>query len=161
MLAALAADGLPTMPEAGRAIIKEQVTIGGAGLPWVDPQLFAELMLAADIRTYREAFVQPGVVMFDRGIPDVAGYLRLSGCLVPEHVMRAAREFRYAPRVFIAPPWAEIFTGDAERKQSFDEAVATYQVMADTYSSLGYDLVTLPCAPVIERVGFVRARIGG
>ena len=160
LLAALAEDGLAVMPEAGRAIIKEQVGIGGRALPWADRALFAELMLAHDIRTYRSAEVRSGAVLFDRGIPDVAGYLRLSGLPVPLHVETAVRAFRYAPTVFVAPPWPEIFAPDTERKQSLEEAEATHRGMVDVYGGLGYELVTLPRVAVGERARFVRARIG-
>lgn len=161
LIAALAAEGFRAMPEAGRAIIQDQVAIGGTALPWADRVLFAELMLAADIRSYLEALALSGPVLFDRGIPDVAGYLRLCGLPIGAHVERAGRSFRYARQVFIAPPWPEIFAQDAERKQSLDEAEATYRAMVAVYSALDYDLVELPLAPVAERVGFVRARIGG
>ena len=160
LLAALAEDGLATMPEGGRAIIKEQVAIGGQALPWADRALFAELMLAHDIRTYRAAQERAGVALFDRGVPDVVGYLRLSGLPVPAHVERAACAFRYAPTVFVAPPWPEIFSSDAERRQSLAEAEATHRAMVDVYTGLGYDLVPLPLAAVEKRARFVRARIG-
>src|SRR3546814_1649502 len=58
-----------------------------------------------------------------------------------------------------SPPWREIFAADAERKQDFAEAQATYQAMVAVYSGLGYELVTLPLASVAERVRFVRAAI--
>jgi predicted ATPase len=51
--------------------------------------------------------------------------LRFSGLPIPAHIDRAARIFRYHQRVFVAPPWPEIFTPDAERKQSFEQARAT------------------------------------
>jgi predicted ATPase len=101
-----------------------------------------------------------GPVIFDLGVPDVLGYLRLSGLPAPSHAEKAARMFRYHRRVFIAPPWEEIFAADAERKQSFDEAEATYTVMTATYAALGYDLVPLPIGSVQERVQFVLAAIG-
>jgi predicted ATPase len=90
----------------------------------------------------------------------VLGYLRLSNLPVPLHVERAAQMFRYHRRVFIAPPWPEIFAQDKERKQSFEEARATYEVMVETYSSLGYELVSLPLDSVEERVRLVLAGIG-
>lgn len=159
LLAELAAHGFATMPEAGRAIIQEQVASGGTALPWGDRALFAERMLARDIRTYREAERRGGVVLFDRGIPDVVGYLRLSGLSVPRHIEAAVRALRYAPTVFIAPPWPEIFEADAERKQSLSEAESTYWAMVEVYTALGYSLLTLPRAPVGERARFVRAAI--
>ena len=63
-------------------------------------------------------------------------------------------------RVFIAPPWREIFAPDAERKQDFAEAERTYQSMAETYGRLGYELVALPCVGVAERLRFVLDEIG-
>ena len=160
LIEARAALGFAAMPEAGRAIIREQIAIGGAALPWADRALFAEVMLASDIRSYRDAETCQGPVLFDRGVPDVVGYLTLCGLPVPPHANMAAERFRYARQVFIAPPWPEIFSGDLERKQSFGEAEATYRAMEQVYKGLGYDLVTLPRVPVDERVRFVRGRIG-
>jgi predicted ATPase len=156
---ALSQRGICTMPEAGRAIIQDQVAIGGEALPWSDRRAFAELMLSWEMRSYREALRVNGPVIFDRGIPDVLGYLRLSNLSIPSHVERAAQMFRYHRRVFIALPWPEIFKLDAERKQSFAEARATYEAMIETYSRLGYDLTQLPLDSVQERVRFVLAAI--
>ena len=55
LIEALAASGVPGMPEAGRAIIQDQVAIGGNALPWSDRQAFAELMLSWEMRSYRAA----------------------------------------------------------------------------------------------------------
>ncbi len=160
LISALATHGFGQMPEAGRAIIKDQVAIGGTALPWSDPRAFAELMLSWEMRSYRAAQDLSGLVMFDRGVPDVAGYLRLTGLPVPSHIKRAACKFRYHRRVFIAPPWPAIFTQDAERRQSIEEAEATYRAMVDVYSDLDYELVPLPLVSVPERVQFVRKIIG-
>jgi predicted ATPase len=159
LVEALTRSGLQHMPEAGRAIIQDQVSIGGNSLPWSDRQAFAELMLGWELRSHHEASAISGPVICDRGVPDVVGYLTLCGLPVPAHVKRAAELFRYNRTVFIAPHWPAIFSQDAQRKQSEAEAAATYGVMADTYSGLGYDLVPLPLVSVDERVAFVRARI--
>jgi predicted ATPase len=160
LLAALTARGIRTMPESGRAIIQDQVAIGGNALPWGDRLAFAELMLSWEMRSYREALMGDGPVVFDRGVPDVLAYVRLCGLSVPAHIERAAQVFRYHPRVFIASPWEEIFGKDAERKQSFEEAERTYRALADTYTELGYELIALPLASVDERVQFVLSTIG-
>lgn len=146
--------GYSTMPEAGRSIIQEQVALGGRALPWVDPLLFSEMMLSWDIRSYRMAEQLYGPVFFDRGLLDVLGYLRLVGQPFPAHMEKAAREFRYNTRVFVAPPWKEIFQQDSERKQDFAEAVRTYQVMS-IYSEFGYELIEIPRGSVEERVRFI------
>lgn len=155
LLAALAEAGLATMPEAGRAIIRDQIRIGGSGWHGQDRRLFAELMLGWEMRSWHAAQEAEGPVFFDRGIPDVIGYLSLYEGHVPAHVSRAARLYRYHPTVLLAPPWAEIFEQDEDRGQDFDEAVATAQAMEQAYAEAGYDLLPLPLAPVAERVDFV------
>lgn len=158
LLRALAGRGYASIAEAGRAIIRDQAEIGGRALPWSDPAAFAELMLSWEMRSHRMAMDRAGPVFFDRGIPDVAGYLRLTGLPVPAHVVTAVERFRYARRVFIAPPWPEIFRQDAERRQDFDEASRTHDAMAETYAGFGYELIELPRATVEERARFVLAR---
>lgn len=155
LIDALERDGYARSVEAGRAIIQDQVAIGGPALPWNDPALFAELMLCWEMRSYATARSQPGLVFFDRGVPDCIGYLRLMGLPVPAHMHRAADACRYNRLVFLAPPWPEIFHQDAERRQDFAEAVRTFEALASTYRGLGYELALLPRAPIGERGRFV------
>ncbi len=75
-------------------------------------------------------------------------------------MQNAAHAFRYNRRVFIAPPWREIFRQDRERKQNFDEAVRTYDALVATYTAFGYDLVEIPRVPVDQRMRFVLGNIG-
>ena len=112
LIAALRRAGFATFVEAGRGIIRDQSSIGGTALPWSDRALFAELMLSWEMRSYRDAIEQKGPVFFDRGVPDTLGYLRLSGLPVAEHISAAAKRLRYNPRVFVAPPWPDIFAQD-------------------------------------------------
>lgn len=159
VIAALAARGVATMPEAGRAIMRDQIAIGGNALPWDDRAAFAGQMLGWELRSHREALALPGPVVLDRGIPDVIGYLRLCGLPVPAHAERAAAAFRYNRTVFIAPHWPEIYRQDAERKQAEAEAAATHHMMARVYDELGYQLVELPRVQVSSRVEFVLTHI--
>lgn len=147
--------GYRTMPEAGRAIIQDQVRIGGAALPWADRTLFAELMLGWELRSYHEALENGAPVLMDRGIPDVVGYLTLSGLSVPAHVEEAAQIHPYNKQVFLAPYWDAIFIQDAERKQDPREAEATGNVMAETYTRLGYRIVELPLVSIERRADFM------
>ncbi|GAB1581515.1 AAA family ATPase [Phyllobacterium phragmitis] len=160
LLDALERLGFARSVEAGRGIIQDQVKIDGNALPWKDRALFAEMMLSWEMRSYATASQHDGPVLFDRGVPDVVGYLRLCGLPVPPHAENAARAFRYNPRVFLAPPWPEIFAQDAERKQSLEEAERTFHAMVETYKALGYEPVMLPLASVEDRVSFVLGEIG-
>ena len=155
LIEALAKAGYARTLEAGRAIIHDQLAIDGPALPWRDPLAFAELMLNWELRAYRMAEAMSGPVFFDRGVTDLVGYLTLVGRQVPAHVARAAERFRYNRRVFIAPPWPAIYTQDAERKQTPEEAVRTYEALVAAYTDCGYELVSLPLVSVEERVRFV------
>jgi predicted ATPase len=145
--------------EAGRGVIQDQVAIGGHALPWHDRPLFAELMLSWEMRSYRIAQQSPGLVFFDRSIVDLVGYFRLINLPVPVHLERAVQSFRYYPRVFIAPPWEEIYEQDRERKQDFSEAVRTFEAMVTAYSANGYELLEIPRSAVEQRVAFILSSI--
>ncbi|HVI98126.1 MAG TPA: AAA family ATPase [Sphingomonas sp.] len=160
LIDALAAAGIATSPEVGRAIIKEEMASGGTALPWIDHLAFADRMLAREVAAHEAALAGGGTVVLDRGVPDVVGFLRISGLGVPPAIDAAARRCRYNPRVFIAPWWEDIFTTDAERKQTPQEARDTFAVMVETYRDYGYRLVELPRATVAARVAFVREQLG-
>lgn len=151
----LAAAGFATSVEAGRGIIRGQVAISGTALPWHDRALFAELMLSWEMRSHTIAMTTSGPAFFDRGVPDVIGYLKLIGLPVPTHAEKAAQAFRYNPKVFILPHWPEIFAQDSERKQDEDEARRTHASMVETYTACGYDLVEVPKVPVEQRLAFI------
>ncbi|MET8263674.1 AAA family ATPase [Micromonospora arida] len=148
--------GHACVDEAGRQIIQDQMLIGGPALHTGDSRLFAEVMLSWAIRSYRQARQHPGPVFFDRGIPDLVGYYLLLGQPVPAHVTAAVRLFRYNQRVFIAPPWPQIYTTDSERRQDFPEAVRTHDAMVAAYTQHGYELSTLPRKDVTSRVQFIQ-----
>lgn len=160
LIDALAARGFATTQEAGRGVIREQLRDGGDGLPWVDPERFAQRMFEWELGSYRQAQRQDGPVLFDRGLPDTLGYLRLEGLEAPTWMEEEAWRLRYNARVFIAPPWKEIFGGDEERRQTWEVAVRTYEIMARTYMELGYDLVELPLTSVTRRAAFVISAMG-
>lgn len=147
--------GYAVAPEAGRGIIKDQVAIGGAGTHGADANLFAELMLSWEMRSYHWAVEQGAPVFFDHALPGLAGYYRLIGQQVPPHVDKAIRTFPYHSRVFIAPPWPEIYRHDEERKQDFDEAIRTYDRLVEAYQRYGYRLVELPRTDPAGRAEFV------
>ncbi len=112
-------------------------------------------MLSWEMRSYEMASTEPGAVFFDRCIPELPGYLRLIGLPVPDHMKKAAENYRYSRGVFIFPPWPEIFTQDAERKQTLEEAERTFDAVAKAYRDCGYDLIEVPRVAVEERLRFV------
>ncbi|WP_418594874.1 AAA family ATPase [Ponticoccus sp. (in: a-proteobacteria)] len=159
LITELARRGLHTIPESGRAVIREETARGGDALPWADRMSYAERMLERDLRAYEDAQALSGPVIFDRGTPDILGYLTLCGLPVPPHVTTAAKVAPYNARVFLAPYWDEIFTQDSERKQTRAEAEATCAVMRETYTALGYQITELPRADIATRADFVCSQL--
>ncbi|MBO6716521.1 MAG: AAA family ATPase [Rhizobiaceae bacterium] len=159
LLEAAAKAGYATVPESGRAIIRLQEAIGGCALHHVDSAAYAELMLDRDMQNH-QAFAATGeIALFDRGVADLVGYCRLVGIEQSEHFRRAADLFLYNRKVFLAPPWRDIYVHDTERRQDWSEAVHTYECIADAYAELGYDLMELPLAPVADRLAFLEDEI--
>lgn len=153
LLDAAAAAGYRTSPEVARELLKAP---GGMDLRASDPLGFAQAMAEAHAREFERHADAPGVVLFDRGFPDVVGFLDVSGLRVPDAVDRACRTLRYAGPVLRAPAWAEIYVQDAERIQDWEQAVASDQAVTAAWRRYGYDVIDLPLAGVEERLAFLR-----
>jgi predicted ATPase len=158
-LVELAHLGIPYVPEVAREIIREQAASGGTALPWADRQAYTDLMLERSIASFRQHTPSPVPLFADRGIPDTLCYARLVGLPETQAIEEACRVYRYAPVVFLAPPWREIYDTDTERKQDFAEAERTFALMSDVYRELGYRTVDLPKSPPETRAQFILGRL--
>jgi predicted ATPase len=69
--------------------------------------------------------------------------------------------YRFHPTAFILPPWEQIYCGDIERDQTFDEAVALHGAIRDWYIECGYNLVEVPRDSVEDRCEFVLRTLKG
>lgn len=152
LIGALRQRGLACVGEVARRVIQVQALIRGADLRQSDPGLIVELMLQQDVANFLDA--DPAVpTLFDRGIVDAVG-----GSLLAHH-RAAVAQFRYAPVVFAAPAWEAIYEPDAERIQTFAEAVESHDRVTAAYAAAGYEIVALPLADVAARADFVLERM--
>jgi len=101
----------------------------------------------------------PGWVFFDRGLIDAASALEfLSG----EPVLKQTNSLHpYYKRVFLAPPWPEIYVGDRERRHGFEEALAEYERLERQLPMPGYDVLILPKVTASVRAEFVLNALAG
>jgi len=82
------------MPEISRTITKEAQLSGIDQLFLKDPLLFSKLLLHGRISQYEAATAQASqVVFFDRGIPDIHGYMDYLGAEYPEVYTQKSQEF--------------------------------------------------------------------
>jgi predicted ATPase len=156
VLEELARRGFATVAEPGRRIVRDETARGGAALPWIDPEAFARRAIAIALEDRAAAARHDGWVFFDRGLIDAAAAL--------EHATGEAaletygRAHRYHARVFLAPPWPEIYAADAERRHDLAAALAEYARLLEAYARLGYQTVILPKVPVVARAdGLLRS----
>jgi len=152
--------GFPGYAEVARDIIREQLASGGNALPWADVLHYRRIMIERTIAQYESAAEDPDRPgFFDRGIADLISYSRLIHVPVEEALHAVAWQYRYNKKVFLFPPWKDIYTKDTERKQDFEEAVRTYEILQKTYLDYGYEILELPQAGIEERANFIIASI--
>lgn len=153
LIEALAARGFATVPEPGRRIVCEEQAGDGRALPWVDLAAFARRAIAMAIADRAAVGAMSGWVFFDRGVIDAAVALEhATGALVVEPLARA---HPYHRKVFLTPPWPEIWTGDSERLHDLADAEAEYARLAAAWPALGYAVHVLPKIDVEARADFV------
>jgi len=155
LIAALHERGYRVVEEAGRGIVRDQLECGGDALPWEDRAAFRDLLLTRSMELFDSVEERSAPVFFDRGIPEAIGYSTLIGSPLRAEALQEATARRYAPTVFVVPPWREIYVNDVERRKSWEEVMEEFTATAAAYRSLGYRLVDIPKAPVAARVSFV------
>ena len=142
--------GFVGVDEPARAVIAEQRATSGVAIYDRDRRLFLDLMLARAIGDYEARTGADAAVFFDRGIPDLIGYARLFG-LDPSEMTTAAKRYRYSDVVFALPSWSDIYTTDADRRMTFEQADDFGRIVHQIYVELGYTVVVVPRVTVGER----------
>lgn len=158
LLDALAQQGFRVAPEAARRIIRTR--LAQVLPPRPEPAAFAREILSSDMEQYRAAQAHDGVSFFDRGVPDALYMLDQACAITREEVAALVRRFPYNNTVFLLPPWEDIYGTDAERDQSFEEAVEVFQGMSRWYRQWGYRTVEVPRVSVANRIAFIQKIIG-
>lgn len=156
LLRHLAARGERVVEENARAVIREEAASGGGGTPWQDNRRFCDLTTARDVADFDRLAGETGRVFFDRGIMDMWW---ANGTPPSPALEEAVRTRRYNTRVFVFPPWREIYAADAERRQDWAEAEATFDRIVRMLTELDYEPVVVPKAAIEDRAAFVLARV--
>ena len=153
LLSELARRGYAVVAEPGRRIIAEVRAGEGGALPWDDPAAFARCALAMSIRDHGSA---SGLTFFDRGVVDAAVAIVATGGERPDAILASVRY----ERLFLAPPWPEIYDNDEDRRHSLEQALRDFDRVQRAYLDAGYTPVMLPRDTVAVRADFVLANLG-
>jgi predicted ATPase len=153
LLAELAARGYATVDESARAIIAERLARGESPRP--DPVTFAREILRRDIENYVKRPRPSDWVFFDRGLIEAIGMLHEASPLSASELQSMLAAYRFHVTVFVLPPWEAIYATDAERDQSFADAVRVHARVVEWYRSCGYLLNEVPRLSVAQRAEHV------
>ena len=154
LLLALQARGYTIVGDSPRAIIQDRVRRGLSPRPVAHE--FVRETLRMDIANFVQHAATPGHVFFDRSVLDALCGLDGVTPLNEGELSTWLSTYRYFPKVFLLPPWKEIYTNDAERDHTFEHAESVYSVTQEWYRRLyPYQLIEVPRASVEERCTYV------
>lgn len=156
LLAELARRGHTVVEEPGRRIVDAELQSNGRALPWVDLRAFLLRAIEwahadlADVRAHADS----GWVFFDRGLIDALAALHhLEGRSLSATASGTARH--YHKRVFLTPPWPEIYVQDDARRHDLTSATQEYERLLAAYPSCGHEITLVPKTDVATRADFV------
>ena len=153
LLAELASMGYATVEESARAIIAERLASGLSPRPSLSE--FARQILNRDIEKYVAQPQTSKWVFFDRGLIDALGLLQEVSPLPGEELEGMLTKYPFHTPVFVLPPWEAIYITDAERDQTYAEAVVVYEKLLQWYRWCRYDVHEVPRGHVAERASYV------
>ncbi len=155
LLEKLLENGYICYPEVSREVIKEAQKQGIEQLFLENPLLFSELLLEERKKQFENAQKEDTKVVFlDRGIPDVLAYMHYIGDSYPAFFDEACKNHTYS-KVFILPPWKEIYVSDSERYESYEQALLIQNHLIETYEKYGYTLIEVPKDTPQKRMEFM------
>ncbi|TRX00433.1 AAA family ATPase [Flavobacterium gawalongense] len=155
----LIANGYCCYPEISRQVTLEAQKQGVEQLFLENPLSFSELLLEGRKKQFQSALEEPHEIVFiDRGIPDVLAYMHYIGDSYPSFFDLACQKYKYT-KIFILPPWEEIYISDTERYENFEQAKNIDNHLVTTYEKYGYELIEVPKDSVDNRILFILDKI--
>ncbi len=143
------------MHEISREVTLEAQKNGTAQLFLTEPLLFSDMLLKGREQQYQRASkLKNKLIFFDRGIPDVHGYLNYISMNYPDSYLKISNKNKY-DFVFLMPPWEDIYVQDNERYESFEQALAIHNHLLNTYKSLNYNVIQVPTGTVVHRTDYI------
>ncbi len=120
-----------------------------------DPLLFSELLLKGRLNQYNEAKKSnENHVFMDRGLHDILAYMNYKKTECPNYFLETCKVNTY-DHIFVLAPWQDIYKGDSERYEDFDQAIQIHDHLVNTYTSFGYQLIDVPFGSVKKRTDFI------
>jgi predicted ATPase len=94
-------------------------------------------------------------VIITGGLIEAIGMVHEASPLSTSELASMLATYPFHSTVFVLPPWEDIYATDAERDQSFADAVDVHARVVQWYRSCGYVLNEVPRLPVAQRATHV------
>lgn len=159
LLSELARRGHAIVDESARAIICERLARGEPPRP--DPLTFALEILRRDEEKFHGARPSAEWVFFDRSAVEALGMVHEASPFPADELASRLSALLYHPTIFVLPPWQEIYVTDAERDQTFADAIRVHADIVAWYRACGYAIHEVPRMPVDQRADYVLGHLRG
>jgi len=151
--------GYSCFPEISRQITLEAKKQGIEQLFLEKPLLFSELLLEGRKKQFDKAVQDANEIVFlDRGVPDILAYMHYIGDSYPSFFDKACNDIRYS-KIFLLPPWENIYVSDEARYENFEQAKLIYDHLKETYKKYDYQLIEVPTGTIEERIQFILSEL--
>jgi len=141
------------MSESGRDIIKQRKNKGLPPRP--DPAEFAMQMFQRDYENFNNNREKAETLFFDRSFLDSAMLIYQTDKAYFGQISDIIKTDRFNTKVFLTPPWQEIYTNDNERDQTFGESIHIFENLSQWYKLQGYIPLIIPMGSVAIRTEFI------
>ena len=151
--------GYTTFEEYSRTLIKAGQKAGTVNLFSSSPTEFSQELLKGRKQQFDKANQYPAqnkVVFYDRGMHDTYAYLKAIGKATTTWE-ESVFQYQY-DLVFLVSPWQEIYTKDAERLETFDQAKMYYPFIKEAYKKQ-HEIIEVPQFSISQRITFIESHI--
>jgi predicted ATPase len=155
----LAKGNFPVCEEGARDLLQTQPEANVQDGTDYIPLDFEKRVAFERLRFLNEAGIN-SIAFSDRGLPDQIAYSWYKKKQPSSFIEEVVLANRYAPQVFITPPWEEIFTRDGIRRENFEEALLIHEQIVKAYLKYRYKIVNLPKTNPEMRVKFILNFLG-
>lgn len=154
----LANSGFSVCPESARTLLSGNIPGNEANYSTLPPNF--EKFIATKRVDFLLSINQDMIAFADRGLPDQIAYSWYKKKVASDFLEGVVATNRYAPFVFVTPPWREIYTKDEIRREDFGEASEIHLQIVKAYLKYGYKIINLPLAIPEVRVRFILNFLG-
>lgn len=141
--------------EISREIIHSQSKTDGDVVPWKNHHAFNDAVFKGRHDQFKAGHDNRQLYFYDRGVPDSLAYLEADEKVVPENYISIASTCQYYAKVFVTPPWKDIYIKDKERWEDFNYATKVHECIIKYYQELSYQIIEIPKLDVDKRVDFI------